>query len=111
MDPLKSESVPEINFEVSEDDNQGRKTTGSEGRAALALKAIRDKEEKAKRLIRERMEEEAVARVEAYLERRHGRKAVVQEDDLDDDDDFDDDLDSYDDEDEEDNSSEEEPQE
>lgn len=41
--------------------------------------------------IRERMEEEAVARVEAYLERRHGRKAVVQEDDLDDDDDFDDD--------------------
>lgn len=43
--------------------------------------------------IRERMEEEAVARVEAYLERRHGRKApqVAAEEDDEDDDDFDDD--------------------
>lgn len=43
--------------------------------------------------IRERMEEEAVARVEAYLERRHGRKPKRDEllDDEDDDDDFDDD--------------------
>lgn len=41
--------------------------------------------------MRERMEEEAVARVEAYLERRHGRKAVVQDEPDDDDDDFDDD--------------------
>ncbi|WP_086479786.1 Obg family GTPase CgtA [Oceanospirillum sanctuarii] len=44
--------------------------------------------------IRERMEEEAVARVEAYLERRHGRKPKTDElldDEDDDDDDFDDD--------------------
>lgn len=48
--------------------------------------------------IRERMEAEAVLRVEAYLERRHGGKRPVVvsddsdlEDDLDDDDDFDDD--------------------
>lgn len=43
--------------------------------------------------IRERMEDEAVARVEAYLERRHGRKPKADEllDDEDDDDDFDDD--------------------
>ncbi len=43
--------------------------------------------------MRERMEEEAVARVEAYLERRHGRKApqVAAEEDDEDDDDFDDD--------------------
>ncbi|MFG1488036.1 Obg family GTPase CgtA, partial [Oceanospirillum sp. HFRX-1_2] len=44
--------------------------------------------------IRERMEEEAVARVEAYLERRHGRKPTAAElaaEEDDDDDDFDDD--------------------